>query len=352
MEAEYRTLSNECRKQCKALVPFFERDKNFVIEKVSSKKEQKYAKCLAIKKMPLLQLLGNKALYQSLYAYYTGSNVKEQGRITIGSLLVADDHACLMNCGMEVLDTNDNKIIVPVVCKYYKSSKKDIEFELECYRKLRISGLSVPWFSSSYRVLDQPILVLGKLYPIDIEMGDDPYQMGIEVIDQLRYVHKIGVHNDLKPGNIMVNRDDTFPLGKAGGNNGSAYKYVIIDYGGTATQPLEYGFKRYTRTPKFTCQQKGEPNQITTGLHDLIELGYVMNFIEHIISEKSNSDDDSSNSSDDDHKKKQPFDYRTQFKGKLMRYMSIVNRIDPAQFKANTPSAEKLYSKLTEILNN
>ena len=66
------------------------------------------------------------------------------------------------------------------------------------YFKLRHMKCPLPWISSSFKLLDKPVLVMEKL--LSLGEDDDEFQMAIDVIDQLRYLHQFAVHNDIKPG--------------------------------------------------------------------------------------------------------------------------------------------------------
>jgi len=152
----------------------------------------------------------------------------------------------------------DNEI--PVVVKWYQSNKRDTLYEISIYKRLRKMNCDTPWFSSSYRFWDFPVLVMEKLQSLTKE--DNEFEMMIQIIKQLIDLHTFGIHNDIKPGNIMKRV-----------TNGVS-KYLLIDHGGVATQRLQYGYRRWIWSPKWTCQTPHASNQITTAKHDFIELGY------------------------------------------------------------------------------
>ena len=130
--------------------------------------------------------------------------------------------------------------------------------------ELQKLGLDLPQFYTGFKFLnfEQGILVIEELQPLSIE--DDPYEIGRQIIPQLRVVHQLGVHNDLKPENILKSKNEI--------------KFYLIDYESMATCPFLYGYERTAFTPLFTSQTTG-PTQVVTGKNDLLELGYTMNFL-------------------------------------------------------------------------
>lgn len=171
-----------------------------------------------------------------------------------------------------VLATHKNTVVLlgthnnqKVVIKYYKSNKKDTAHEIDIYAKLQKMGCNLPWFSKQFMILGQPVLVMERLSKIN--KRDDIYKIGNAVIEQLSYLHRFGLHNDIKPDNIMKKKV------------GDRYEYYLIDYGGVSTEKMRYGYHRWIWTEKWTCQKKGEHNQISTPKHDFIELAYTLNYI-------------------------------------------------------------------------
>jgi len=184
---------------------------------------------------------------------------------------------------------------LPVVMKWYRSSRKDTRYEIEVYQKLKYLGCTLPWFSGKFKFWDEPVLVLERLESLD---SKDHFQdVGRAILKQLETVHEICIHNDIKPGNIMRKT----VKGRS--------KYYLIDYGGVTLERLEYGFRRKIWSPKWTCQTSGERDQVTTPWHDFIELGFTMKAIENW----------------------RTGDWFTQsgFQGTLARYMDQVHRLDP-----------------------
>lgn len=197
-----------------------------------------------------------------------------------------------------LLGRRDNDL--PVVIKWYQSSKRDTLYEINIYKRLRRKGCETPWFSSSYHFWDFPVLVMEKLNPLTKD--DNEFQMAIDVLQQLKTLNQFGVHNDIKPGNIMKRLVHGQP------------KYLMIDHGGVATKKLAYGYKRWIWSPKWTSQKPHVENQLTTAKNDFLELGYTMKTMQ--------------NWRTGDNK------IRGGFSGKLAKYMDAVDRINPRNIPA------------------
>lgn len=199
---------------------------------------------------------------------------------------------------------------LPVVVKWYQSHRRDTSYEIDIYKKLRHAKLNMPWFSSTYQFWNSPVLVMEKLHPLDKE--DDEFKVGIEVLKQLMTIHTIGIHNDIKPGNVMKRMKNGKPI------------YFIIDYGGITTEKYKYGYRRWIWTPKWTCQRPHAKNQVTTPKHDFIELGYTIKTMQNWTTGDSR--------------------IREGFSGKLAKYMDRVALIDEKHVKS------KDYHDLIKIL--
>lgn len=203
---------------------------------------------------------------------------------------------------------------IEVVVKWYKGDKRDCSYEANLYEKLKELGCNLPWFCTKFKFLNHQVLALEKLEKLDIH--DEEFNIGIAVLDQLIYIHKIGVHCDIKPLNIMkrVHKGKT--------------TYFLIDFGGLTTKKLDYGYSRWLWSPKWCSQKSHVKKQITTAKNDFIELGYTMKAIQNwkIYNGKDG-------------------EYKTGFTGRLAKYMQRVNKIDPY-----SPMRDKIHEELKSIL--
>lgn len=199
---------------------------------------------------------------------------------------------------------------IPVVVKWYQSNRRDTLYEISIYKRLRKMGCDTPWFSSSYRFWEAPVLVMEKLHPLSKD--DNEFVVASEIMQQLTYLHQFGVHNDIKPNNIMKR----ISRGKA--------KYFLIDHGGVATVRLSYGYKRWIWSPKWTSQKMHAPNQVTTAKNDFLELAYTMKTIQNW-----RTGDDK---------------IRSGFSGRLAKFVERVEKINPRDI------TEKDYTDLMKIL--
>lgn len=182
----------------------------------------------------------------------------------------------------------------PIAIKWYKSGSETVEHETRIYQKLERMGCTIPNYDAGFKFWQDPVLVLEKLSRLNKK--DNPREVGISVLKQLFHVHKFGVHNDIKPENIMKRVQDNGP------------KYFLIDYGGVTQKKYKWGFKRRIWSSKWTCQKFRENNQVTSPWHDFVELGYTMKAIENMkTGEKS---------------------IKEGFTGNIDKYMNYVNSID------------------------
>ena len=199
----------------------------------------------------------------------------------------------------------------PVVVKWYQSNRRDTLYEINIYKKLREIGCKTPWFSSSYSFWDFPILVLEKLKPLTKD--DNEFEMGAQILEQLKMLHdNIGIHNDVKPGNVMKRDVKGTP------------EYLMIDHGGVATKKLSYGYRRWIWSPKWTSQEPHVHKQLTTAKNDFIELGYTMKTMQNWRTHEKS--------------------VRSGFTGRLLKFMNRVDQVNPRQIVA------KDYSDLIKIL--
>ncbi len=233
-------------------------------------------------------------------------------RIKLDRILVKGRHVHLLYGELLIEEQNgeENK---DVVVKYYESSRKDTQFEVQIYRDLRKMKCPLPWFASSFKFWESPVLVLEVLEKLN--KNDDEFQVAIDVMKALTYVHQIGVHNDIKPGNVMKKRR---PDG--------SYEYLLIDYGGVANKRLDYGWRRWIWSPKWTSQSPHISNQVTTAKNDFLELGYTMKTLQNLTTKDDN--------------------IRKGFTGKLAKYMKRVKEVDPKRI------VPKDYRDLVDILKS
>ena len=193
-----------------------------------------------------------------------------------------------------------------LVVKWFRNQDMDISFEMALYKRLKLLGCPLPYFSCSYRFWKDKVLLMEELEPLSEK--DDPYQIGICVLEQLSYLHTFAVHNDIKPNNIMK----------------KGRKYYLIDFGGVALKKLAHGYKRWNWSEKWTSQKMYVKKQITTYKNDLIELGYTLNHL--------------SNTS-----LKDP---RSGFQGKIAQYMEEVRKLE-----AEIQPDDQVYLHLKSILD-
>jgi len=268
-------------------------------EKISSELRNIVSEYYILKKISPMQLFSNEFLFKTVYCYDEKGNV-----INLKKLIKIGKHACVTVGYLKKQNEDYKKIIEEslglqeseedheVVIKWYKSERHDIDFECSIYKKLSQLGCPLPFFSTKFRFWNQPVLVIEKLKPIDTD--DDPFDIGIHILYQLFFLHKFGVHCDVKPQNIMKKYKNGNP------------QYFLIDFGGVATEPLGKGYRRWLWSPKWTSQKPHQKDQIVYPIHDLIELGFTMNYIRTKGSEN----------------------FKKNFRGVLLTYMKYIRHVN------------------------
>jgi serine/threonine protein kinase len=181
---------------------------------------------------------------------------------------------------LKILTTHKHTVILigdlngkEVIIKYYKSEKKNIKYEINIYNKLSRDGCPLPWFTDDFTFLGARVLVMERLSRLS--KSDNIYEIGSAVINQLSYLHKFGLHNDIKPDNIMKKKVN------------NKYEYYLIDYGGASVEKFRYGYKRWIWTSRWTSQRGGQANQVSTPQNDFIELAYTLNYLHNDSGDKN-----------------------------------------------------------------
>lgn len=126
--------------------------------------------------------------------------------------------------------------------------------EISVYRKS--IERDIPGVILGFEFMGNPVLVMEPMSPLDVDESSLP-DVFKSILRQLRELHQIGVHCDIKPDNIMM-------------VDGS---YYLIDFGGVT--PMDS--KRFTYTHSFSTQRPTSKNP--SKKCDLLELIYTMNHL-------------------------------------------------------------------------
>lgn len=296
--ATYQSYPVEFRKQLRSLVPFYR----------SSSRLRRYLTDTPDPDRHLAGVIARHVAFRNvakkhlkhLWCYHPDG----QPRVLLQSILVEGSHVLLFNA---VVEGTGEKVIV----KWYENTHRrmDTSYENNIYNRL---GQPEPCWSTEYYLWNMPVLIMTPL--IKLTRRDDPYQVGISVIHQLRPLHQFGVHNDIKPGNVMRKK------------NGD---YVVIDYGGCTLEKLEHGYKRWIWSPDYTSQLRKSQNDgidiVTTAKNDLLEIGFTMQCLKTGMNSKQ---------------------CRSGFKGRIREYMERVEKWDDRR-----PVTDTLRSELIQILS-
>ena len=209
---------------------------------------------------------------------------------------------------LKIIQTNRHSVVfegrladLPVVVKWYQSSKRDCRYELGMYQRLAETKCELPWFSDKFKFWDHPVIVMERLYPL--AKYDDEYKMGVSILQQLKHLHTFGVHCDIKPGNIMRRI------------SGTAVTYLLIDYGGVTTEKMGHGFHRWLWSPKWTSQPDRKKDSITTAKNDFLELTFTMKAVQNWRTHKGDGE------------------CHTGFTGRLKKYIDRVKKVNSHSIK-------------------
>ena len=142
------------------------------------------------------------------------------------------------------------------------------ETELENWKKIENSGASVPNVLDGFKILDFNVLVMEKLE--QLEPQDYNQKLVMSITSFLEKIIPLGVLNNLKPSNILKRVTKSYSQ--------MENTYFVADVAGMTTEPKSYGFKRYTWSPMWASQVV-DSETITTVKNDLIEFGYVLNWL-------------------------------------------------------------------------
>jgi hypothetical protein len=240
-------------------------------------------------------------------------------------------------------ETNRNLLIESYIETYGAEPTDQVLNDIDIVSKNRAQKLVyrvLPYFSSSYMMYGQPVLILELLEKLD--QTDDPYNIGFEIIHHLYYIHQIGVHTDIKPENIMK-------IARMSDGKKKMF-YYLIDFGGmTCDRFPGGGYRRFVWSPKWTSQIKPnwykelgmegketEKVRQTCPRFDFIELGITMRVFQ-ITSKLPTVPSDID--------ERYLHDY-TKYKGRLKKYMEYVLSLPNSE-----TYPQEVYRKLQDILS-
>ena len=160
----------------------------------------------------------------------------------------------------DILEEGKIKYWNPISTMIVKmSSDKSLLNEIEVYKRLISMNATLPNVIIGFNYLGNPVLLLEEMESI-IGKSIKLSHLIRDVLGQLKVLHKIGIHCDIKPDNIMKSGD----------------VYYLIDFGGTVLYDSEDS-KRYTYTPVYSSQRY--TSKIPSIKNDLIEFMYTINAI-------------------------------------------------------------------------
>lgn len=126
-------------------------------------------------------------------------------------------------------------------------------------------GVDTYFVKLDYNFWGLPVLIKEQLLPLDLNdfKPKNVYTLGIKILNTFKSLHTFGILNDLSIDNIGKNLKG---------------EYHILNYSNMANTELYYGYRR-TYWNNLWSSQVTETEQVTTAVNDLLELGYLLNYM-------------------------------------------------------------------------
>ena len=237
--------------------------------------------CECMEFFDVLELIGG-----NLYAYHVRNPLKTIAIHKELSRSVSDPRS------MVILEGTLGNYTAPLAIKWFKKGRCDVLHEIRLYQAIhQLDSSILPWFSGNYRVWNDPVLVV-RIKRV-LEGTEDECQVGITLLRKLKVIHKVCIHCDIKPANIVKEEDDS--------------DYYLIDYG-QSTPIDDVGTTYHNRHVYTNGYYRDGWKSRTTVKTDLLELLYTLRKIQLDRQDRSG-------------------DKRSGFKGALGRYYSIVQKL-------------------------
>jgi serine/threonine protein kinase len=198
-----------------------------------------------------------KVLNSSLNCYH-----KANGKKIKIEAIIADSME--NGLGVAVLEGKLEGYNGSITMKWYKGDKFDITREMKLYEMLYNEDKTLlPWFSLSYRLWTDPVLVIRTKTILSVL--DHELDVGISLLSKLKKIHRVCIHCDIKPGNIVKDEETN--------------EYYLIDFGQSSFITEKRGnlHDRYVHTNKYYRSGYKNSTSIKT---DLLELLYTMRQIQ------------------------------------------------------------------------
>jgi hypothetical protein len=141
----------------------------------------------------------------------------------------------------------------------------DILDEMAIWNEMLEHKIDTPKLSLGYSFFGRPVLIIQQLDKLDLFdcKIENVLKLGISILNNFKKIHTIGILNNLSVDNIGKDKK---------GN------YHILSYATLADIKLYFGYRR-TYWNNLWSAQVPETDQVTTIKYDLLELGYLMNYL-------------------------------------------------------------------------
>lgn len=196
----------------------------------------------------------------------------------------------------ELVDHEGDGNSYKVAVKWYNGHRYTTQHEIDMYKRIKaLNKRTLPWVSCSYRLWGEPVLVMNLLTVLDA--SDHEVDVGVAILQHLKTIHKVCIHSDIKPDNILKDVRRGPP------------QYYLIDMGASSPHSDRgpEGHARHVHTKDYLHPGTKSHTNVRT---DLWELLYSLKAIQLRRTEKRG-------------------DVRSGFKGVLARYKKVLDRLEP-----------------------
>lgn len=213
-----------------------------------------------------------------------------------------------------IIKLNLKKVIVlagswngkEVIVKWSRHNKK----ETKIYKHLAEKGCPTIKIYTGFKMYiedcsdgpERSVLVMDKLSLLD-KGREDPFELGLDILYQLKFIHKFCVHSGIKPDNILKNtngRSTSFESGykffshpgysevsDSIMSKGRECRYILMDFGSVSDEKGKRGgYYRHSWPVGWSSQDRKEKGQEAYPFHDYVELGTTLIFLSRNDKEK------------------------------------------------------------------
>ena len=169
--------------------------------------------------------------------------------------------------GVIILEGRLDGYQAPLAVKWYKGDHFTISHEMRLYGEIyEVNKGALPWFSLNFRLWNDPVLIIRAKKILDED--DHELDVGLAILEKLKWIHTVCIHCDIKPSNIVKDEDEK---GKK--------RYYLIDFGQSTPIEERQGDHHVRHVHTKGYYRAGYKNKSTVKT-DLLELLYTLREIQ------------------------------------------------------------------------